>query len=218
MQLYFTGESFRGVKNFLKLGGVKFSHQAVYNWVEKYTLLMEGYLEQIKPQLDYTWRTDELYIKVKGNMKYLFAMMDDETRFRIAQQIATNKGTDDVRPMFREAMEVAGKKPKVLISDGAPNFHRELSGEMQKGAVFVDPEGILNGHVLFYEGEVKDGTGVIAGKSLFADYIDSSTGEVRSISPTVMWDLAEGNKTEREDVDVEGLKNRVLVNIVNDET
>jgi hypothetical protein len=120
--------------------------------------------------------------------------------------------------MFREAMEVAGKKPKVLTSDGAPNFHRELSGEMQKGAVFVDPEGILNGHILFYEGEVKDGTGVIAGKSLFADYIDSSTGEVRSISPTVMWDLAEGNKTEREDVDVEGLKNRVLVNIVNDET
>jgi superfamily II DNA or RNA helicase len=93
---------------------------------------------------------------------------------------------------------------------------RELSGEMQKGAMFVDPEGILNGHILFYEGEVKDGTGVIAGKSLFADYIDANTGEVRSISPTIMWDLAEGNKTERENVDVEGLKNRVLVNIVND--
>lgn len=93
---------------------------------------------------------------------------------------------------------------------------RELSGEMQKGAVFVDPEGILNGHILFYEGEIKDGTGVIAGKSLFADYIDSSTGEVKSISPTVMWDLAEGNKAEHESVDVEGLKNKVLVNIVND--
>src|SRR2546428_7966013 len=93
---------------------------------------------------------------------------------------------------------------------------REFSGEMKKGAVFVDPEGILNGHILFYEGEVKDGTGVVAGKSLFADYIDSSTGEVRSISPTVMWDLAEGNKTERENVDVEALKNKVLVNIVND--
>jgi hypothetical protein len=31
-----------------------------------------------------------------------------------------------------------------------------------------------------------------------------------------MWDLAEGNKSERENVDIEGLKNRVLVNIVND--
>ncbi|MCL5317092.1 MAG: DDE-type integrase/transposase/recombinase [Thaumarchaeota archaeon] len=123
MQLYFTGESFRGVRNFLKLQGVKFSHQAVYNWVEKYTELMEGYLDQIRPQLGDTWRTDELYVKVKGNMKYLFAMMDDETRFRIAQMVSEHKGTDDVRPMFRESIERAEKKPKTLISDGAHNFH-----------------------------------------------------------------------------------------------
>jgi hypothetical protein len=56
-------------------------------------------------------------------MKYLFGMMDDETRFRIAQQVATHKGTDDVRPMFREAIERAGKKPQTLMSDGAGNFH-----------------------------------------------------------------------------------------------
>ena len=130
MQIYFTGASFRGVRDFLKLRGVKFSQQSVWNWVEKYTKLMEGYLEQIKPQLGDVWRTDEMYVKFKGNMKYLFAMMDDETRFRIAQQVATNKGTDDVRPMFREAIEVAGKKPKTLISDGAPNFHRAYNKEM----------------------------------------------------------------------------------------
>jgi transposase-like protein/DNA-directed RNA polymerase subunit M/transcription elongation factor TFIIS len=123
MQLYFTGESFRGVRNFLELQGVRFSHQAVYNWVKKYTALMERYLDEITPQVGDTWRTDELYVKIKGNMKYLFAMMDDETRFRIAQQVADNKGTSDVRPMFKEARERAGKKPKVLISDGAHNFH-----------------------------------------------------------------------------------------------
>ena len=56
-------------------------------------------------------------------MKYLFAMMDDQTRFWIAQLVADNKGTSDVRPMFREAREIAEKKPKTLISDGAHNFH-----------------------------------------------------------------------------------------------
>ncbi|MGP8125435.1 MAG: DDE-type integrase/transposase/recombinase [Nitrososphaerales archaeon] len=130
MQIYFTGASFRGVRDFLKLQGVKFSQQSVWNWVEKYTTLMEGYLEQIKPQLGDTWRTDEMYVKFKGNMKYLFAMMDDETRFRIAQQVSAHKGTSDVRPMFREAMEVAGKRPKLLISDGAANFHRAFTREM----------------------------------------------------------------------------------------
>jgi transposase-like protein len=27
------------------------------------------------------WRGDELFLKVKGNMKYLFVMMDDQTRW-----------------------------------------------------------------------------------------------------------------------------------------
>ncbi len=66
MQLYFTGASFRGVRDFLKLQGAEFSQQSVWNWVEKYTVLMENYLEQIRPQLGDTWRTDEMYVKFKG--------------------------------------------------------------------------------------------------------------------------------------------------------
>ena len=122
MQIYFAGASFRGVRDFLKLRGVKFSQQSVWNWVNRYTRLMEGYLESIRPQLGDTWRTDEMYLKFKGNMKFLFAMMDDQTRFRIAQQVAEHKGIADIRPMFREAERRAGKRPKVLISDGAQNF------------------------------------------------------------------------------------------------
>jgi putative transposase len=84
---------------------------------------MQKYLEKIKPNVSNVWRTDELYLKVKGNNKYLFALMDDETRFWIAQQVADKKNTSDIRPLFREGKEAAGKKPNVLISDGAPNFH-----------------------------------------------------------------------------------------------
>jgi transposase-like protein len=84
---------------------------------------MDGYLAQIQPNVSDTWRTDELFIKVKGNMKYLFAMLDDETRFWIAQQVSDHKGTSDVRPMFRESRLVAGKVPTTFISDGANNFH-----------------------------------------------------------------------------------------------
>ena len=122
MQLYFTGESYRNVQKFLRLQGVEVSHVAVYTWVRKYVRLMEGYLDKLKPQVGERWRTDELYLKVRGNLKYLFAMMDDDTRYWIAQQVSDNKGTSDVRPMFREAERIAGRRPKVLISDGAHNF------------------------------------------------------------------------------------------------
>jgi transposase-like protein len=93
MQLCFTGESLRNVQKFLRLQGVIVSHVAVYKWIKKYVRLMEKYLDQIKPQVSDTWRADELYLKVRGNMKYLFAMMDDETRFWIAQEVAdSSKG------------------------------------------------------------------------------------------------------------------------------
>jgi putative transposase len=130
MQLYFTGESFRNVQKFLKLQGVNVSHMAVYKWINKYVTLMEKYLEQIKPNVSGIWRTDELDLKVKGNNKYLFALMDDETRFWIAQQVADKKNTSDIQPLFREGKEIVGKRPSVLISDGANNFHVAYKKEL----------------------------------------------------------------------------------------
>jgi hypothetical protein len=47
--------------------------------------------------------------------------MDDETRFWIAQQVSDRKNTSDIQPLFQEGKQIAGKKPNVLISDGAAN-------------------------------------------------------------------------------------------------
>jgi transposase-like protein len=129
MQLYFTGESLRNVQKFLRLQGVNISHVSVYSWIQKYVGLMEGYLSQIQPQVGDTWRADELFLKVKGDMKYLFAMMDDETRFWIAQQISDTKFTADVRPLFAEGKKVAGKRPLTLITDGGQHFIRPFKRE-----------------------------------------------------------------------------------------
>jgi transposase-like protein len=123
MQLYFTGESLRNVQNFLRLQGVNVSHVAVYKWIKKYVALMEKYLEQIKPQVSDVWRADELFVKIKGNMKYLFAMMDDQTRWLIAQEVAEGKFTHDARHLFQMSREAADKKPKILITDGLTSYH-----------------------------------------------------------------------------------------------
>jgi putative transposase len=38
-------------------------------------------LRRITPNVADAWRSDELYLKVGGNPKYLIALMDDQTRF-----------------------------------------------------------------------------------------------------------------------------------------
>ncbi len=118
--------------------------------------------------------------------------------------------------------DIGFRNPDVeFVSFGHPLFEamlewvdRELSNELKIGAVFTDPEGNLDGYILFYEGEVKDGTGSVAGKSLFAHYLDSRTSEIRSISPTIIWDLSEGKGGEKESVDVDSLKKKVLQQVV----
>jgi transposase-like protein len=118
MQLYFTGESLRNVQKFLKLQGVQISYVSVFNWIRKYVKLMNAYLEKIKPQVSDTWRADELYVKIKGDMKYLFALMDDETRFWIAQEVAESKDRHDAGKLFIEAKKLTRKEPENLITDG----------------------------------------------------------------------------------------------------
>jgi superfamily II DNA or RNA helicase len=108
-----------------------------------------------------------------------------------------------------------------FISFGHPLFEailewsdRTLSSELQKGASFIDPDGRMNGYVLFFEGEVKDGTGGVTGKSLFAYYADQNSGMITPVAPSVIWDLVESASNTRETLDLEPLKKRVLQHII----
>ncbi|MEX0862690.1 DDE-type integrase/transposase/recombinase [Nitrosopumilus sp.] len=129
MQLYFTGESLRGVQKFITLQGVNVAHSTVYKWIKKYTTLMEDYLSNITPNVSDTWRADEVWTKVKGDKKYLFALMDDETRFLIAKEISDRKEGHDASGLFRQAKEVTGKRPKVMITDGLQSYNEAYKKE-----------------------------------------------------------------------------------------
>ena len=123
MQLYFSGESLRSAQRTLEMIGTKVSHQTIANWISKYTKLMKEYVDKIQPDVSSTWRADEIYVKVKGDMKYLFALMDDETRYWIAQEVADSKDKHDAKNLFQEAKEIAGKNPETLITDGLQSYH-----------------------------------------------------------------------------------------------
>ncbi len=84
---------------------------------------MENYIEKLKPQVSDVWRADELWMKFKGEMKYVFAIMDDQTRYWIAQEVAELKYKHDARKLFQMAKRVTETKPMTLITDGLPAYH-----------------------------------------------------------------------------------------------
>lgn len=122
LQMYFTGESLRNIQQFLKLQGVDVSYKTVYVWIKKYTKIMQDYLNKITPQVGDAWRADEVWVKVRGELKYVFSLLDDETRFLIAQEVANKKEGHDASGLFKQGKEVAKMKPKVIITDGLPSY------------------------------------------------------------------------------------------------
>lgn len=161
LQLYFTGESLRNTQKFLRLQGVNVGYSTIYRWIDKYVNLMKGYVENVGFIASPTWRTDELYFKVKGDMKYLFSIMDDQTRFWISQQVADHKGESDVRKLFNDAKEYSRSIPQTIISDGAPNFHtaykREFSTDMTQHISEIALDGERhNNKMERMNGEIRD--------------------------------------------------------------
>ncbi len=101
-----------------------------------------------------------------------------------------------------------------FVSFGHPLFEavmcwveRQYFNLLPDGACFLDPDGILDGYILFYEGEIKDGKGATAGKRLFAFYVKGN--EVKVIPASIIWDLASGKNEKIENVNVEDLKTKV---------
>jgi len=122
MQVYFGGASLRNTQKALALQGVKVSHVAILKWIRKYVSIMDGYLKDFTPRVGETWRADEMYIKFKGKMQYLFSLMDDETRFWIAQEVADSKERHNPRGLFIAGRNIANRVPETLITDGLPSY------------------------------------------------------------------------------------------------
>ncbi len=92
--------------------------------------------------------------------------------------------------------DIAFKNPDTeFISFGHPLFEALLKwvsknyfSKLQKGAVFEDPSGRYDGVLWFFEGEVKDGKGQVAGKRLMSIY-DANGKEMNEVNPAILWDF-----------------------------
>ncbi len=111
---------------------------------------------------------------------------------------------------------IAFKNPDAeLISFGHPLIEALLKWvkktyfeKLQRGGVFVDPSGKYNGIIWFFEGEVKDGKGTIAGKRLMALYDDGN--KVENVNPAILWDFVPIENNTPIKFDIEERKRKAI--------
>ena len=148
VDLLFSGLSSRKTAKSVRMTGTNVSHVTVQNWAREYAELMDRFMDKLTPRVGEQWRTDEIFLMIMGNRRYLFAMLDTDTRYWLSKMVAEHKGNDDVEPLFRKAREVAGKVPERLISDGAANFgHAHKKQYAPKNFLHKDSEHVRHIHM-----------------------------------------------------------------------
>ena len=68
--------SLRNLEEMMAERGIEIDHSKVHRWVIKLVPLFEKTFRKYKQPVGKSWRTDETYIKVKGQWKYLYRAVD----------------------------------------------------------------------------------------------------------------------------------------------
>lgn len=119
LDLYYKGAFLRRICDHIKqFYGLKVSHMAILKWIRKYTKIVNQYVDSLIPQLSDTWHADEMTVNVKGNWKWLWNVIDEETRLMLSIAITENREIDDARRVFAETKARARTKPDTIIPDG----------------------------------------------------------------------------------------------------
>ena len=171
---------------------------------------------------------EKAFVKVNGRMRrrkdgfIAIESIPHDIRF-IADSDNFKKMFGDLLRKYPKATfdkDIAFKNPdSEFISFGHPLFEAMLgfveknySGSLVRGTTFMDPDGRLNGYLIFYEGEIDDGTGSVAGKRLFSFYVDGEN--ITPVDPSIIWDLAAAKDNHIGTVDIENLKSRTSQRVV----
>jgi transposase-like protein len=87
---------------------------------------MRKALENFKLELGDKWLGDETVVKVKGEERYLWSIMDYETRRYIASLLTEGRGAKEALSVIKKAIGKAGKLPQKFITDGLESYSKAL--------------------------------------------------------------------------------------------
>jgi transposase-like protein len=147
MDLYFEGMSVRKIQRQIEyIFKVKVSQVAIYKWIIKYSTLVKEYVDTLKADLGDVWHTDETVIKIKGQQKWFWEVIDAKTRFMVAEHLSTTRTIKDSTKLFKEASKRTIKRPKIIYADGCfayrKGFNKAFYTNKRDNTILIQNVGI----------------------------------------------------------------------------
>ncbi len=191
LDLYFKGISLRKISDHLKqFYALEVNHSTVFRWVVKYVDVIEAYVETLEPEVGNIWHGDEMKVRVKGQWKWLWNMMDEKTRFQLVSMIAETREAQDAKRTFRKSKEVTGKKPRLVVTDGLQGYHSAFNSEFYdhrqsvKHIANVALQSGLNNSIERMHGSIREREKVMRGiKSMETPFIKGNRIYLNFVRP-----------------------------------
>jgi len=137
MDLYFKGLSLRKIQQHLKqVYGFDVNYATISRWIKKFMKMINEYVETVQPKnISEAWHSDEQMIKSKGKWIWCWNVIDEETRFLLANNVTNGRFEKDARNVLRKAKETSKTKPEFVITDGLQSYRGAIKKEFytQKG-------------------------------------------------------------------------------------
>ena len=140
LQSYAAGLSTGKITDGLAKKGIGASASTVLRWARDYGNLLERF-QKTCMAAGYVWHADEIYFKVQGQPRWMFGVMDAETKLIIVHDTAQDKFKYDAAGLFEAAVRAAGRRPDVLITDGLAGFKKGYRGDVYQGHAQNRPRG-----------------------------------------------------------------------------
>jgi len=131
LDLYFRGMGVRKIaEHFAHVYGLTVSHVTVYNWVAHFGKLAAEWMDRQGARTGERWHIDETIIDVNGEARYLWNILDGDSRFLLATHVSEGRGLGDTRAPIRKAKAVTPDRPMEVFSDGMISYPRAIRKEL----------------------------------------------------------------------------------------
>lgn len=127
LDLYFKGISLRKISDHLKqFYEIEVNPSNILRRIKKFSKIINNYVKTLKPDLSDEWHTDEMEIQAGGKWKWLWNVMDKETRYLITRKVSDRRRIKDSIKVLNEAKEIAGKQPMFIFTDGCVSYEQSI--------------------------------------------------------------------------------------------
>lgn len=129
------GISYRDLEEIMMERGVEVDHTTLYRWVQQYAPEMEKRFRWCyRPGLAESWRVDETYVKVKGQLKYLYRAIT-KRGYTLDFYLSATRNAKAAKRFLGKALRKVKdyEKPRVINTDLAPSYDRAIQELKQEG-------------------------------------------------------------------------------------